>query len=410
MDNKNYKFIIFFLAIGYLIDFYDLSLFVVVRVPILRSLGVPEEDFMRIGAYMFNAQALGLVLGGVLSGIWSDKFGRLSAVRIGILIYSIAIIINAFTTDIQLFTAMRFIAALGLAGEFAASITLLSEILPAEKRGFVSGVVYSFGIVGGMLAAYIGSAFHWQTMFLIGGGAGFIILLARISFADSILFKNIKLKKNIARGNVKQLLANKASVLKILALTFSNIPFWFMAFFVNFAPEIAKQVGMREAVNQSISLAFYFTGSFFGSHLFPYIAKLAASRRIAVLSALILMVCAVSLFGLGSSLNTYSFYFILCLIGLASGYPGIFMVLAVESFGTNQRTTAASMISSLSRASLVGINTLVPWLALHYSNMWYASMISVAIFFFLGIISLYFLKETNNTSLDFFEGTVAKNN
>ncbi|KAB8031035.1 MFS transporter [Fluviispira multicolorata] len=404
MKYKNYKFILFFLSIGYLIDFYDLTLFAVVRIPVLKSLGVPEEDFMRVGSYMFNAQALGLVLGGILSGIWSDKFGRLSAVRIGILIYSVAIITNAYVTDITLFTIMRFLAGIGLAGEFAASITLLSEILPAEKRGFASGFVYSFGIIGGMLAAYIGSALHWQIMFLIGGIAGIIILLARISFADSILFKNVKAQANISRGNLKNLILNKNSFLKVITLTLSIIPFWFMAFFINFSPEVAKSVGMKEPVNQSISLAFYFVGAFSGSYLFPYIAKLTASRKFAVLSALILMLCAISLFGLGNTLNAKSFYCILLLIGLASGYSGLFMVFAVESFGTNQRSTAASLISSMARCSLVGINSFVPWLAFLFSDMWIASIVAAGLFFIFGVLSLYFIKETSNKSMDFYEG------
>lgn len=404
----NPKFIIFILAIGYMIDFFDLTIFAVVRIPALQSLGVQQEDFVRVSALMFNAQALGIVIGGVLSGIWGDKFGRMSAVRLGILLYSISIIINVFVTTVPMFAAMRFLSGVGLAGEFAASITLLSELLPAYKRGKVSGIIYSSGVLGGMLAAFIGSIFHWKVLFLVGGFAGIILLFARISIGEPVLFQTLKYQKHVIRGSLKLLILNKSSFLKLVALILSVIPFWFMAFFVNFAPEIAKSIGIREAISQGFSLGAYFVGSFVGSYFFPFVAKITFSRRISVFSALLIMFLAISLFSFGQLISVHFYYTILFLIGLASGYVGLLMVLAVESFGTNQRTIASSVISNFARCSLVLMNAFVPWMASLFNHMWIGLILSASIFLILATLSLLYLKETTYSSLDFNEGDFSR--
>lgn len=401
---NNTNFIIFILAIGYMIDFFDLTIFAVVRIPVLESLGVAEQDYLKVSALMFNAQAIGVVVGGILSGIWGDKFGRMSAVRLGIFIYSVAIILNTFATNVSMFALLRFIAGVGLAGEFAASITLLSELLSTKARARAAGVIYSSGVVGGMLAAFIGSFFHWKILFIVGGVAGLILLLARISVADSIIFQNVKSKTHIVRGSLKLLLLNKSSFTKLLAFLLSIVPFWFMAFFVNFAPEVAKSVGIKETISQGFSLAVYFVGSFVGSYFFPYIARLTASRKKSIFSALFIMLLAICMFSMGHLLTIQLYYVILFLIGLASGYAGIFMVFAAESFGTNQRNIASSVISNLARCSLVIMNAFVPWMASQFQQIWIGLVMSALIIFILGVFSLFSLRETNYSSLDFHEG------
>ncbi|APJ04925.1 MFS transporter [Silvanigrella aquatica] len=407
---NNPKFIIIVLAIGYMIDFFDLTIFAAVRIPALQSLGVSKDDFMQVSSLMFNAQAIGLVVGGILSGIWADKYGRMSAVRAGIMLYSIAIIANAFVTTVPLFAAMRFLSGVGLAGEFAASITLISELLPASKRGMTSGIIYSFGVLGGILAALIGSLFPWQVIFVVGGIAGLLLLLLRFSLIDSRIFRDIKNKKHITRGSLKLLILNKKSFLKLIALIAILIPFWFMAFFVNFAPEIAKSIGIKDGISQGFSLGIFFVGSFIGSYFFPFLSQLISSRKKGIFIALLLMTITVSLFSLGHYITIEFYYFILFLIGFISGYLGLFMVFAVESFGTNQRAIASSVISNFARCSLVFMNSFIPWISMQFSAIWIGLTVAASLFFLVATFCLLFLKETNSSSLDFYEGKFSDNN
>ncbi len=94
MKNPNFKFIFAVLCLGYLIDYYDLSIFSVARPSILTDLGIPDSDRMSVSKLFFNAQALGIFVGGIVSGMWGDKIGRVSAIRAGIALYSCAILLN----------------------------------------------------------------------------------------------------------------------------------------------------------------------------------------------------------------------------------------------------------------------------------------------------------------------------
>lgn len=122
-------------SLGYFVDIYDLLLFTIVRVPSLKSLGVPQSEIdAGAGMLLINIQMLGLLVGGIFWGIIGDKKGRLRVLFGSILIYSIANIANGFVHGISGYLLWRFVAGFGLAGELGAGITLVSEILPKEKE------------------------------------------------------------------------------------------------------------------------------------------------------------------------------------------------------------------------------------------------------------------------------------
>ena len=118
-------------AMGYFVDIYDLVLFNVVKRESLEFiLGVGDPRITDVGISLFNYQMLGMLVGGVLWGIWGDKKGRITVLFGSILLYSIANIVNAFTYDITTYAIVRFIAGVGLAGELGAGITLIAETMP----------------------------------------------------------------------------------------------------------------------------------------------------------------------------------------------------------------------------------------------------------------------------------------
>ena len=122
-------------ALGYFVDIYDLLLFGIVRVPSLETLGL---DVNASGSMILNYQMIGLLIGGVIWGVFGDKKGRLSVLFGSILVYSLANIACGFLPYFPkeniatTYAILRFIAGVGLAGELGAGITLVSESLPKE--------------------------------------------------------------------------------------------------------------------------------------------------------------------------------------------------------------------------------------------------------------------------------------
>jgi MFS transporter, putative metabolite:H+ symporter len=134
--SKEAKILIAVAALGYFVDVYDLILFGVVRTPSLASLGLDKVQQLSKGLSLFNIQMAGMLIGGIVWGIWGDKKGRKSVLFGSILLYSSANALNGFVQDLPFLDAisqygiLRFIAGIGLAGELGAGITLVNETLP----------------------------------------------------------------------------------------------------------------------------------------------------------------------------------------------------------------------------------------------------------------------------------------
>jgi MFS family permease len=212
-------------ALGYFVDIYDLLLFSVVRVPSLIALGIPSEEITSKGLLLLNVQMAGMLIGGVFWGILGDKKGRVSTLFGSILLYSIANIANAFVQTVDQYAVLRFIAGIGLAGELGVGITLVSEILPKETRGYGTMIVAGIGVTGAILANFV-AKFDWRIAFFVGGIMGFSLLLLRIKVSESSMFSDMHAQKStsIKKGSFVQLLSTPALLKKFLYCILIGMP------------------------------------------------------------------------------------------------------------------------------------------------------------------------------------------
>jgi putative MFS transporter len=144
---KNVVFLVIVASLGYFVDIYDLLVFSIVRKASLHDIGVADVDMLSKGQFIINVQMFGLLLGGLLWGIIGDKMGRIKVLFGSILLYSIANFANAYAYDVNSYALIRFIAGIGLAGELGAGITLVSETLSKEKRGYGTMIVAVVGLI-----------------------------------------------------------------------------------------------------------------------------------------------------------------------------------------------------------------------------------------------------------------------
>jgi MFS family permease len=149
----------------------------------------------------------GLLIGGILWGVLGDKRGRLSVLFGSILLYSVANIANAFVHNVEQYTLLRFIAGVGLAGELGAAITLVSEVLPKEIRGYGTAVVAGVGLSGAVFAGLIADILSWRSAYFTGGALGLVLLVARIRLVESGMFSTIR-QTSVRRGDLRLLFAN----------------------------------------------------------------------------------------------------------------------------------------------------------------------------------------------------------
>src|SRR5271170_5024735 len=157
-------------ALGYFVDVYDLILFATVRGASLKDLGFSGDQILERGILLFNFQMAGMLLGGIAFGILGDKLGRVVLLFGSILLYSAANIANGFVHSVESYAVWRFIAGFGLAGELGGGITLVTEVLSKEARGYGTMIVAAVGVFGAVAAGLVANHVHWQTAYFIGGG------------------------------------------------------------------------------------------------------------------------------------------------------------------------------------------------------------------------------------------------
>jgi MFS family permease len=160
-------------ALGYFVDIYDLLLFTIVKKTSMLGVGSTEATLLVDSTRVINWQMTGLLLGGIIWGVLADKKGRLSVLFGSIILYSTANFATGFVTTVDQYAWARFIGGLGLAGELGAGITLVSELLPKNKRGVGTSLVAGIGLFGAVAAYYTYQYTQdWRLCYKIGGVLG----------------------------------------------------------------------------------------------------------------------------------------------------------------------------------------------------------------------------------------------
>ncbi|MEJ7680052.1 MAG: MFS transporter [Segetibacter sp.] len=235
---------------------------------------------------------IGLLIGGILWGVMGDKKGRLSVLFGSILLYSLANIANGMVQTVNQYALLRFIAGVGLAGELGAGITLVSELLPKEKRGLGTSIVAGLGLTGAIVAYFISREFDWRTCYYIGGVMGLLLLVLRVSVFESGMFKQVK-EMNVSRGNFFMFFTNKERFFKYSRSILIGLPTWFViGVLVTFSDQFATRMGISEAIDPGKAIMFAYIGISLGDIAIGFVSQALKSRRKALFIFYILtMIC-----------------------------------------------------------------------------------------------------------------------
>lgn len=174
----------------------------------------------------------GMILGGVVFGVFGDRMGRLTTLFGSILIYSVANIANSFVNSFAAYAVWRFIAGFGLSGELGGCISLVSETLSKERRGYGTALVTTIGIFGAVIGGIMAELVSWRTNYQIGGALGLALLLMRIGVQESGMYHAAKIadthEHSIGRGNFFALFTDKTRFFKYLRCVMIGLPTWYM--------------------------------------------------------------------------------------------------------------------------------------------------------------------------------------
>lgn len=399
--SRNVIFLVVVAALGYFVDIYDLVVFSVIRLKSLHDIGVSDADIREKGVFVINMQMFGLLLGGILWGIIGDKFGRIKVLFGSILLYSIANIANGFIHDLNTYAIIRLIAGIGLAGELGAGITLVSETMSKENRGYGTMLVAVIGLFGAVAAAQVGKQ-DWRTAYYVGGGLGLVLLLLRVGTFESGMFKNVADSK-VAKGNFFMLFTNGKRFLKYLYCILIGAPLWYVVgILVTQSKEFGQALGAKELLNPGDGIMFSYIGIAIGDVAAGLLAQITKSRKLTMLIFLILSVITVMGYLSSKGMTSTQFIWICFAMGFSVGYWATFVTIASEQFGTNIRSTVTTTVPNFVRGSLIPINLLFDIFVKHY-GMVKSGFIMMIILTLVALFSLSQLKESFGKDLDYVE-------
>jgi MFS family permease len=183
--------------LGWMFDGLEMGIFPLVARPALTEiLGVADDEL--IGRWFGRLTCvflLGAALGGLVFGWLGDRIGRVRAMTVSILTYSLFTGACYFPSEPWQLAGLRFVAALGMGGEWSLGVALVMESWPGVARPLLAGIIGAAANVGFLLIALIALKFRvtvdsWRWVMLAGAAPALLTFFIRLFVPESERWKD----------------------------------------------------------------------------------------------------------------------------------------------------------------------------------------------------------------------------
>ncbi len=349
--------------LGWFFDGLDMHLYTLVATPFVAELLAVEirDDAVREKSSWIQAAFLvGWALGGGFFGRIGDRLGRSTALMLTILTYAIFTGLSFFATDWWHLMVYRFLAALGIGGEWAVGASLLSETWPMRWRHWIAAVLQSgvnFGVLLATLAGYILltlAEFQDRSVFLVGILPALLVLWIRRAVPEPAEWQAAKELAdehppkfiNLFQGSVRRITVAAILVCATSLTAHWAFMFWFLQQLRNL-PDVADWTDPEKSQLVATALALVMITSIVGN----FAAAALASRigyRLAVIVMFLAYFCSM-FFGYHVPRDHQSTLGWLTIIGICQGVFALFTMYLPPLFPTLLRTTGAGFSYNIGR-------------------------------------------------------------
>ena len=404
---------------GWCLDGMDAFIYSLVLVPALQEL-LPKSGIeptpANIGYYGSILFALFLA-GWGMSMAWgpvADRFGRVKALMMTILMYSFFTFMCGLAQNVWQFAILRVFCGIGLGGEQPIGGTFVAEEWPEDRRKMGAGYMhtgYYFGFFLAAIANYvIGARFGWRWMFVLGGTPALLVGWIQSGVHESAAWK-AKFENPAKRPRMRDSFAalftqrfSKRTITMSLLFTVSIIGLWAGSIYV---PTAVTQIAIREGhtAAEAARLASYAgailaIGTIIGCLLAPLIAE-RLGRRPAMALYFVLMMGGIA-FGFGQVFYManalVSFFVLVFILGLGGANFALYTLWIPEQYTTECRGSAIGFTSSVGRFAGVAMVFLVGAGIRSYGSLGVPVAIT-ALAFVVGLLVLPAAKETKGEPL-----------
>jgi MFS family permease len=399
---------------GWALDAMDVQLFSFVIPTLLVAWSMTKAEAGFIGTATLVVSALG----GIVSGILIDRFGRVRILQLTVLTYALCNGLCGFAQNAQQLTILRALEGFGFGGEWAAGSVLICEVIRDKYRGRAGGIVQSGWAIGWAAAViiytvvFVPEALAWRTLFWVGLLPALLVFYVRRHVKEPDIFQKKKEMATAPTGSQFFTLFNKKYLFTTLVLSVMTTGAQGESYILNIWLPTYLRVERGMSVLGTGSFTFVaivgaWAGFIVGAYLSDSVGRKATFMISAIGSAA--MVSAYMLLPLSRN--------VMLLMGFLMGAFAYMMFSPMgpylsEMFPTNIRGTGQGFCYSFGR----GVGAFFPWLIGIYSMKWRLSVAIVVfclIAYALMIIALLMLPETKGRNLEaaFDEGgndTLAK--
>lgn len=186
--NRFHAGILAWCALIIICDGYDLAVAGIALPSIMKQMGVTAQN----AGFMVSSALFGMMFGAIFLGTIADRIGRRHAIVICLALFSVFTAAAGMSSDPYVFSAMRFLAGLGIGGVMPNVVAQMTEYSPRRIRATMVTLMFSGYAVGGMLAALLGKGLieqhGWQSVFLAAGVPVLLIPFILKSLPESMTF------------------------------------------------------------------------------------------------------------------------------------------------------------------------------------------------------------------------------
>ncbi len=353
--------------LGWLFDGLDMHLYTLVATPFvaaLLDLSDPGDPRVRVySSWIQAAFLLGWALGGGLFGRIGDRLGRSRALCLTILTYALFTGLSSIAQTWWHLLIFRFLAALGIGGEWAVGASLLSETWPRRWRPWIAAVLQSgvnVGILLASVAAYLMAGTNPRLIFLVGVVPAWLVLWIRREVPEPDEWKKAVASAGTRPPTIGDLFQpglRGTSILVILICSCSLTAHWAFMFWSQLhlynLPDLAAWPESDRRKLVSVAMVLVMVASIAGNFVAAWLARRLGDRRTIAAMSLGYFLAMVATYATPRS--HASLMVLLPAISVFSGFFALFTMYLPPLFPTLLRTTGAGFCYNIGRiASAAG--------------------------------------------------------
>jgi MFS family permease len=372
-------------SLGWMLDSMDVMLYALVLGQVQREMHLSAA----MSGAMMSVTLIAAAVGGIGFGWFADRCGRVRALTISVLVYSVATALCGFSHTAAEFMGCRVLLGLGMGGEWASGAALVAETWPGRHRGKALALMQSSWAVGYALGAAIVALvmphFGWRAVFFVGVAPALIALWLRRRLREPEVWRRERTQQvrvgELFRGSFGRSMLVCATMNAATLFAWWGLFTWVPRFL---SMPVAEGGRGLSIVNTSVWTIVMQTGTFLGYVVFGYLAD-RFSRKYTYIGYLVIASLSVPLFAFVRNPNA------LLLIGplvgfFGTGYFSGFAIIASELFPTWLRGSAMGFVYNIGRVVSAASPYLIGRVSEH-AGLNYALCLTSAAFLLAALIA-----------------------